>query len=537
MEREFNCFGTMLDCSRNAVMNVKSVKKWIDLTASMGYNTLMLYTEDTYEVDSEPYFGYLRGRYSKEELREIDDYAFSKNMTVIPCIQTLAHLNAAIRWPKYNNICDCNDILLVGDDGTYELIDNMFKSLSQSFRSKTVHIGMDEAHMIGRGKYLDINGCENRTEILLKHLNKVSEIAKKYGYELLMWGDMFFRLATGGEYSTNVGISDEVKKKVPDNVNLVYWDYYSIDENNYLDKIKSHSEVKENIWFAGGLWTWTGFAPNNEFTFEATKAALSACRKTGVKNVILTIWGDDGAECSRFSVLPSLYYASQLAVGNYDMQKIKDGFQKKFGVDFDGFMLLDLAETYEHKAGDVYNPEKYLLYNDCLLGLFDGKLKDEMITGYAEISEKLAKFENNPKYGRLFKTLKYLCKVLSFKCEIGLKLRKAYKNNETEELKRLLSLFDTLLANFELFYSAFESQWMEENKPHGFDVQDIRLGGLKQRIQHTKLRIEQYLSGEISEIAELEESILDINGKGETSDKKPMLLNSWSLTSTVNVIS
>lgn len=536
MENEFNYFGTMLDCSRNAVMNVESVKKWIDLTSSMGYNTLMLYTEDTYEVDNQPYFGYLRGRYKEEEMREIDSYAFSKNMTVIPCIQTLAHLNAAIRWPMYGKICDCNDILLVGDDGTYALIDDMFRTLSKCFRSKTIHIGMDEAHMIGRGRYFDINGCEDRTEILLKHLNKVSEIAKKYGYELLMWGDMFFRLISGGEYSANVGVSDEVKKKVPDNVNLVYWDYYSKDENNYLDKIKSHNEIKDNIWFAGGLWTWTGFAPNNEFTFDSTSAALSACKKTGVKNVILTLWGDNGAECSKFSVLPSLYYASQIAKGNYDIKKIKDGFEEKFGIGFDDFMLLDLAETYEHNGDKIYNPEKYLLYNDCLLGLFDGKLKAEMITGYAEFSEKLAKFEDNPEYGKLFKTSKYLCKTLSLKCEIGLKLRKAYKDNNREKMKQLLPVFDTLLQNLELFYGAFESQWMAENKPHGFDVQDIRLGGLKQRILHTKHRIEQYLSGEIPKIEELNETILDINGKGEINDKEPMLLNHWGLTATVNVI-
>lgn len=50
----------------------------------MGYNTLMLYTEDTYEVDGQPYFGYMRGRYSKAELRELDDYAAEKGMELIP---------------------------------------------------------------------------------------------------------------------------------------------------------------------------------------------------------------------------------------------------------------------------------------------------------------------------------------------------------------------------------------------------------------------------------------------------------------------
>ena len=92
----FRHFGTMIDCSRNAVMSVPSVKRWIDLTSDLGYNTLMLYTEDTYEVDGHPYFGYMRGRYSQEELKEIDAYALSKGMELIPCIQTLGHFTALL---------------------------------------------------------------------------------------------------------------------------------------------------------------------------------------------------------------------------------------------------------------------------------------------------------------------------------------------------------------------------------------------------------------------------------------------------------
>ena len=84
----FRTFGTMLDCSRNAVPNLHTLKKWVDLTASLGYNTLLLYTEDTYEVPDEPYFGYMRGRYSQAELRELDAYAKKQGMTIMPCIQT-----------------------------------------------------------------------------------------------------------------------------------------------------------------------------------------------------------------------------------------------------------------------------------------------------------------------------------------------------------------------------------------------------------------------------------------------------------------
>lgn len=51
----------MLDCSRNSVLNVETIKKYIRLQASLGMNTMMLYTEDTYEVPEYPYLEHSAG--------------------------------------------------------------------------------------------------------------------------------------------------------------------------------------------------------------------------------------------------------------------------------------------------------------------------------------------------------------------------------------------------------------------------------------------------------------------------------------------
>ena len=53
----FDRFGIMLDCSRNGVLKLQSVKQYIDIMSRLGNNCLMLYTEDTYEIEGQPYFG------------------------------------------------------------------------------------------------------------------------------------------------------------------------------------------------------------------------------------------------------------------------------------------------------------------------------------------------------------------------------------------------------------------------------------------------------------------------------------------------
>jgi hypothetical protein len=106
----FKKFGVMIDCSRNAVMTVSAFKKMVEILSSFGYNTIRLYTEDTYEVDGEPYFGYLRGRYTKDEIREMDAYAKQYGIELIPCIQTLAHQESLTKIPAYHAITDLDDI-------------------------------------------------------------------------------------------------------------------------------------------------------------------------------------------------------------------------------------------------------------------------------------------------------------------------------------------------------------------------------------------------------------------------------------------
>lgn len=192
---EMLCY--MADVSRNAVLSIDGAKKMIRLLAAMGYDSLMLYTEDTYEVPEYPYFGRMRGRYSADEIKEIDDYADMFGIELIPCMQTLAHLATALRWPGLSSMTDCGDILLVGDEKTYTFIRACLETCRRLFRSKRINIGMDEAHMLGRGRYLSRNGYRPAPEIMLEHLDRVAKICAEIGYEPMMWSDMFFRMAFG----------------------------------------------------------------------------------------------------------------------------------------------------------------------------------------------------------------------------------------------------------------------------------------------------------------------------------------------------
>ena len=514
MEKQYKHFGIMLDCSRNAVMKPEEIKKFIDLMVKMGYDSLELYTEDTFEVKDEPYVGYLRGRYTGDELKDIDAYARSKGVELIPCIQTLAHFTAMSRWGcEFSDIFDINDILLIDEEETYKFIERLFATCAENFTSRHINIGMDEAHFVGLGRYLDRHGYQDRFEILLRHLGRVVEIAKRYGFKPHMWSDMFFRLATKGKYGgKGVRIPEQVRIKVPEEVGLAYWDYATKTEERYDDMFTAHEEFNRPIWFAGAAWSWEGFAPYNSISLCAMKAAMKQVEKHGVENVLITMWGDNGGECSYYSLLPSLYATRQYALGNYDQASIEKGFKELFGYEFSDFMLLDLPDRTKKNADGLTGGShcKKMLYNDPFLGLADPFVITEGETPYGEYAKKL--METSVKMGEyayIFRSLSKLCSLMEIKKDFGLNVRKAYQAGDKKALKSLVKDLGVSVKRLDSFYEEFKALWMKENKPFGWEIQDIRLGGLRTRFLTCKKTLELYLKGKTDKIPELEETILD----------------------------
>ncbi len=532
----FKLDGMMLDCSRNGVMKLDVVKKFIRYMAIMGLDTLMLYTEDTYEIPEYPYFGYMRGRYSCEELKEMDEYAYSYGVELIPCIQTLAHLEGALRWPCFNEVKDLTNILLCGEEKTYTLIEAMIRTCRNCFRTNRIHIGMDEAHLMGLGKYLDRNGYETREVIFCRHLARVNEICKKYDFKAMFWSDMFFRLAFNGNYYPPEGAAFDSKviELVPNDVELVYWDYYHEEQADYERFIRQHKQFNNKIIFAGGAWRWLGHGPALVKSVYESRVALQACIEQGIEEVFVTAWGDNGNEASFMCILPVMQqYAEFCYQGDVSNEVIAKRMLTCTGESFDDMMLLDKANNVDvgHWTCSGGNPSKYLLYMDILGGLAE-RHTDE---GYPERYEAGAKLlyeaaKRSPSFGYMYEHIANLCQVLAIKSRVGVNAQIAYKAGDKDTLKNIADVvLPELLKRFDAFHKTMYLQWMTECKANGYEVLDLRVGGLESRTRTAIQRINLYLDGKIDKLEELEEYRLtmDCRPNDEIGKHEVMCDNFW----------
>lgn len=537
----------MADQSRNAVMNMNTAKRMIRYLAALGFDSLMLYTEDTYEVKNQPYFGYMRGRWTQDELKELVAYGELFGIELIPCIQALAHLKRMMRWKCYKDIIDFDDILLAGDEKTYAFIEDTFKACAACFKSRKINLGLDEAHMLGLGKYLDKNGYHNRSEIMLSHLKRICEIAEKYNFHPMMWSDMFFRLAFGTYYVKSGEITKEVRDKVPHNLTLIYWDYYTSDKEMFSHMVKCHKSFDNPIAFAGGCHKWGGFVANNMVTYELESMHIDECIKEGLTQIIATGWGDDGAEAAHFSIAPGLtVYAEKCYKGSFDREWFDARFENIFKIPMKPFEIMDAVDcppgfktpesgrrTYFHKA---------MVYFDVLTGLLNKHIKrDEAQKFYADMAHALEPYCDNKNFGYVVEVARSVAKLNSYKATIPHDLRTAYGKKDKNALAELAKKdIPALIEAADKLLKAVETQWRLESRAFGLEVQQLRLGGMKQRLNGVIDVINAYCNGSIDKIDELEEQVLWYDCRTEDGDdltpERGTGNTGWRNTSTVNII-
>ncbi|MCQ2815449.1 MAG: hypothetical protein MJ227_04190 [Bacilli bacterium] len=511
MTKNYNT-GVFICLSGNASLTVSSLKKMIKYLADFGYSYVELGLDDLFKIDEEPYYGYLRGAYSVNDLKELDSYAKSVGIELIPSAQCLGHFWVMSKLPEYEPIMDVGDILLIDSPRVKKLLDNMFSTLRKSFSTNKINIGFDEAHLVGLGKYLDQNGYVNRFELMLKHLNLVNNIANKYNFQCHMWSDMFFKMANHGiYYDKGVCFDENVINLVPKNVGLCYWDYYNDDEQLVSEMIKSHEQFNRELYFAGSISTCSGFAPSNKASLKIFKAQMECINKSSINNILITLWGDNGNDCNYFAALPGLFMTHEYAVGNYDENQAKKKFKRITGEDYDSMMKLDIVERNKinPKNEKVTLISKALFYNDPFMGLKDMEVKEIGYIPFAEAHQELDEEykKTTANFGYLYKKLSQLSLFLSYKYDIGIRTRDAYEKNDIKKLKAVIDQYDLCISSLKDFRNAFEEEWKMDYKMQGWDVQELRIGGLLARLIYCRDTLIKYKNKEIAKIEELEEPL------------------------------
>jgi len=506
----FDELGVML--SLQTPMTVDGVIHYMSHMAALGYTYILLYMETTYEVPEYPFFGYLKGRYTPDELRRIDAAGAEMGIEVIPCVQTLAHMTDYLRWPATGPIRDNAEVLLIGEEKTYQFIETLIRTLSGIFTTRKIHIGFDEARGMGLGAYLKNHPYTDRMELFNYHLTRVKELCFQYGLRPMMWSDMPFRL--GGD-----GFSDEydMKSIIPastvkamEGVELCFWDYYNTFYEAYDTVMKKHlSFTGATTVFSGGIWTLDQFFINYPHTVRATLPAMEACLNNGIKNVMATVWGNASNTNHEQSFYGLSLFSEHCYLGKEctmeDVYGAMEYLTKSSREFVNAISEFHLGYKNSLKLGGR------LVFTDILYR----KLRHttDFDTSTRRLGEALEVIRREPDTAYT-KDLKAFAEILfpiaMMKCDILKNIQPAYLERDRETLQAISeALIPTLIPLYQAASAMQQKLWLRSTKPFGIESVQMIFANAIVRLEYAQRLLRDLLEGRITEIPELEVPVLE----------------------------
>jgi hexosaminidase len=148
------------------------------------------------------------GFYTKEDIREVIEYARLRNVEIIPEIDVPGHSKALIA--SYPFLCCTDDAnfevavggkapdnaLCAGKETTYEFLDNVLTEVAELFPSKYIHIGGDECNKKNWKKcplcqkVMKDNNLKDEEELQSHFIQRVNKIVTSKGKTMIGWDEI-----------------------------------------------------------------------------------------------------------------------------------------------------------------------------------------------------------------------------------------------------------------------------------------------------------------------------------------------------------
>jgi len=481
--------GIMQDISRGQVLTIDTFKELIRTLSYFKINLLSLYIEHTFVFKKHPLIGQGCGSLTREEVKELDEYARDYHIELVPSFQALGHLYQILKHKEYAHLAETESrwSLSPAEEESYKLLQELFSEIVPAFSSKFFNIGCDEVIDLGEGKSKKIAQELGKGGLYLSHILKVKRVLDDYGRTTMLWGDMLLH-------------HPEVIPNLPKDIIIMNW-HYGTDKLEGSDYYRPLIEVFQKAgleqFACPGTSSWLRLFPDICIANRNIKCFISEAKKFGVEGVLTTNWGDNG----NYNLLGYVWYGFAFSAETcWNPNKTEErSFGRRFCGRFFGpdtepiaqaiWLLSQSSSTISIDLVQEYPSWPHLLFwDDPFEGKYSVNVKDPLETGRKLtiisnsaseiISDNQEKVTKNKKWlDDLFfaaREIGYLGKRLLFIEEAKNLYHQAYANlgDEkvvTECLKKILALLKQLRSDLLQLKEKYQNLWLKENRRPGLD--------------------------------------------------------------------
>ncbi len=286
--------GVMIDFSEGELIRVSEVERQMDLMARFKANQYYFYTEASIEFEGYDVVN-PNGRYTKDEVRHVIEYARQRHIDVIPCMELYGHMHNLFRFEKYADL----GLPRYGGEfdprnpRMYQVMDDWIEQTTKLFPSPWYHVGFDEPWSLGK---IGMVPGKDPFKGFMEVMAHISEKAKLKGKRLMFWADIDQGASTFSNHP-------ELMKDVPAGAIAVPWIYEARTDYNPFVEPLAKLDIPTVI--APGIWNWNEIFPDYHRSFFNVNGLTAVGKKYHTLGMLNTTWTDSRQTIYRL-VLPGV---------------------------------------------------------------------------------------------------------------------------------------------------------------------------------------------------------------------------------------
>jgi hexosaminidase len=293
--------GVMIDFSEGELLRVSEVERQLDLMARFKANQYYFYSEASIEFE-----GYEvvnpNGRYSREQVRHVIEYARQRHIDVVPCMELYGHMHNLFRFeqyadlglPRYGGEYDPRNPRL------YAVLDNWIEQTAKLFPSPWYHVGFDEPWSLGK---IGVVPGKDPFKTFMDVLGHISAEARRHGKRIGFFADI-------DQGASTLSKHPELLQEVPAGAIAYPWIYEV--RTNYAPFVEPLAKRGIPTIVTPGVWGWNELFPDYHRSFYNINELTATGREYHSLGILNTTWTDSRQTIYRL-ILPGLAFGAAAA--------------------------------------------------------------------------------------------------------------------------------------------------------------------------------------------------------------------------------
>jgi hexosaminidase len=273
--------GVMIDFSEGELIRVSEAERQLDLMARFKINQYYFYSEASIEFEGYDVVN-PNGRFSREQVRHVIEYARQRHIDVVPCMELYGHMHNLFRFEKYADL----GLPRYGGEfdprnpRMYEVLDNWIEQTAKLFPSPWYHVGFDEPWSLGK---IGVVPGKDPFKTFMDVLGHISEKAKSHGKRIGFFADI-------DQGASTLSKHPELLKDVPAGAIAYPWIYEV--RTNYAPFVEPLAKRDIPTVVTPGVWGWNELFPDYHRSFFNINELTATGRQYHTLGILNTTWTD-----------------------------------------------------------------------------------------------------------------------------------------------------------------------------------------------------------------------------------------------------